>query len=457
MLMIPALAVLLTYVYWRPQQVFEFLSPISLNLVVAFALLGLVLDLRLKQVRLRGSPLLVLLGALTAWCIATVAIQAPGRLGDNLGRFTIALLVFVLVSEGLQTTRALGVVARVLFSFTVGLAALGVHQGLQPSVCYIPGTGPIYDSAKDVSDGRPCATRADCHEGGDPAVEAYVCEHPGALGTHSIGGRVRYRGILEDPNELAWALCMGLPLAFALYEQRRSKARLAVLAGAVVLAGACTVMTQSRSGQLGMLAMVGVYFVRRFRTRGLVAAAALGLPLLLLGGRSGTAAEASTEERLLCWAEAISMWREHPVLGVGAGQFTDHYYTTAHNSFLLALAELGPLGMLLWSAAVYYAFKMTVRAQLDLADRPEAAPARSWAMALLASLVGLVISSMFLTLTYHTVLWIYLGLAGALYSAIRTHAPEFRVRFGWRDAALVVAGDVVLVAVIAVYLRVKGV
>jgi hypothetical protein len=64
---------------------------------------------------------------------------------------------------------------------------------------------------------------------------------------------------------------------------------------------------------------------------------------------------------------------------------------------------------------------------------------------------------MFLTLTYHTVLWIYLALVGALYSAIRRHAPEFKVRFGWKDFGIVVVADIALLLFVSVYLRFKGV
>ena len=177
------------------------------------------------------------------WCILTVAIKAPGKLGDNLGRFAISLIVFVVLSEGLPTLKGLGTIGRVLFAFTIGLAALGVHQGMSQKVCFQPGSGPVYDATKDFSDGRMCDTRQDCYDGGDPNVAVYACEHPGLFSTHSIGGRVRYRGILEDPNELSWALSMGLPLAFALYELRRTRMRLLGLIVGILLAGICTVMT----------------------------------------------------------------------------------------------------------------------------------------------------------------------------------------------------------------------
>jgi hypothetical protein len=83
--------------------------------------------------------------------------------------------------------------------------------------------------------------------------------------------------------------------------------------------------------------------------------------------------------------------------------------------------------------------------------------ARSWATALLASLAGLIISAAFLSIAYHALLWVFLGLAGALYAGIRKHDPEFRVRFGLRDMALVFAADTVLVAAIALYIRIKGI
>jgi hypothetical protein len=57
----------------------------------------------------------------------------------------------------------------------------------------------------------------------------------------------------------------------------------------------------------------------------------------------------------------------------------------------------------------------------------------------------------------HAVLWINLGLVGALYAAIRIHDPTFRVRFGWRDLGLVAAFDFLFVFAVAMYLRLKGI
>jgi O-antigen ligase len=277
------------------------------------------------------------------------------------------------------------------------------------------------------------------------------------MGTTSTTGRVRYRGIFQDPNELAWALSLALPFAFVWFERRPAAQRRGAIVGAVLVLAivvVCNIMTRSRSGQISLLATMGTYFIRRFGWRGIAAGAVLGIPIVLLGGRSD---ESSTEERLECWAEALSLWRENPVFGVGARQFGQHHYLTAHNSALLSLAETGPIGLFLFTAIIYLAFKIALTVQRDLADRPEAAAARSAAFAMVAGLVGMVASSLFLSLSYHMALWIMLGFAGAIQAVVHRYDPEWRLRWRWRDTWTVVAIDVVLIAATAVYLRLKGV
>jgi hypothetical protein len=446
----------LTYLYWRPHQILDLFRFLTINLSLSLAGFAYLLDLRGGAVRPRGSPLLALLGGFTLWCLITMVVRAPDRMGDQLVKLAIPFLVVVLVSEGIQSLRAFQVVGRTLLLFTVGLAALGVEQGLAPTGCFLTYEVEVADAVATGFDGRACSTREQCYEGGAPNAE-YLCEHQGWLGTASFAGRVRYRGVLEDPNELAWALSMGIPFIFAFYEERPSRARLLLTLAGIGVTVACVIMTESRSGQLSLLANLGVYFIRRYRARGVAAALLAAVPLLLLGGRSDANAQSSTDERLNCWSEAMGMWRENPIMGVGSGQFLEHHFQTAHNSFLLALAEVGPIGLLLWTSAIYFAIKVTVRVQTDLRGNEEAAVARSWATALMASMVGLVMSAIFLSLTYHPILWIFLGMIGALYAVVRKHQPDFQVTFRLPDLMLVGALDVGFISFIAVYLRLKGV
>jgi O-Antigen ligase len=456
MFVLPAIAALLAFVFLRLHEVVEVLRPLTINVLVAVIVLAYVLDVRLGFVRPRGSPLLVLILGMFSFSVFSLLVKAPTTFGHQILILGTSLIAFLAVSEGVQTFRALGVVAGVLVALTLALALMGVYQGFQPKICYLRGSDLPGDPAGEIVDGRPCEKRAQCNEGGVFGGE-YLCEHPGLLGTRSIGGRVRYRGLLEDPNELCFALAMGAPLALGLYERRRTLRRLLLALTTFAASTVCAIMTHSRSGQASILAVLGVSFMRRFGRRGVVVSAVLGVPLLILGGRTGAEADSSSRQRLECWAAALSMWRENPFMGVGQGQFTQRHFLTAHNSFLLTLAELGPLGLVLFTATVYFAFKIALRAQVELADRPEAAVARSWATAIMASLAGMTVSAFFLSVPYNVILWIFLALAGSFYAAVRRHAPNWRVRFGFGDLVVVVMADAVIVVGLQLYTRLKGV
>jgi O-antigen ligase len=270
---------------------------------------------------------------------------------------------------------------------------------------------------------------------------------------------VRYLGVLQDPNELSLAGGVGLPVAFALAESRKKTlSRRAVSVITFALVFLCAVLTGSRGGQIVFIAVLAVYVFYRFGAKGLLIGPFVGAPILLLGGRNGEEASSSTLERLDCWASALSIWRSHPIFGVGLGQFTEHNYMTAHNSYLLALAEMGLPGMVLFTIIIYISAKIPFvvlrdvgAPAMDGGAMVGASIVRPWAVGLIAAFTGFAVGIFFLSFTYHYVLWIYIGLSGALYSAVRTHHGAFKVRFGIRDLAAVVAMDVAVIGFVHIY------
>lgn len=152
-------------------------------------------------------------------------------------------------------------------------------------------------------------------------------------------------------------------------------------------------------------------------------------------------------ERLECWWTGLHLLVGSPAYGVGSGQFTEYHYLTAHNAYILSAAELGLPGLLLWTAVLYVAAKIPIQAL----RHPVAPVARTWALALLASMAGLLNGIMHLSYVYKDVLWIYVGLTGVLYQAIRRHDPTFRVEFGLRDLGLVALVDTALVVALVGY------
>jgi hypothetical protein len=462
MFAIPGILALLAFIYMRPLEFVPALKALPmLYLVFALAIFGLVLDLKLRKSRPIAAPQLGWVIAFFFWCMITVAVRMPAKLVHEALPIAVAIALYVIIGHGVQTFRAFQMVAGWLLGIVLVLSCLGIYQGSAPYGCHVIDTSNEGDLSVGVYDGRPCVDQQECRDNDPEPGADYLCERVGLFGTHSIGrGRVRYLGPLQDPNELSLALGIGLPFAFAFLERKRSAPRWALLLVSLAAVAWCTVLTQSRGGQLVFISAIGAYFVKRYGWKGMALGAILGAPLLLLGGRSGEEADASSIERLECWYEGMSMFKQWPGFGVGAGNFTEHHFLTAHNSYVLAPAEIGFPGMVIWSSIMYITTKTPVAALRRLsgprAAGPEADVARAWAMGLLASLIGLLVGIFFLSFCYHQVLWIYIGLSAAFYCAMKRHDPGFEVRYGWRDFLLVVAADIGLIALIFVYTRVKA-
>jgi hypothetical protein len=152
----------------------------------------------------------------------------------------------------------------------------------------------------------------------------------------------------------------------------------------------------------------------------------------------------------------MDMIRAYPVPGVGAGQFVDHAYggMTAHNSYVLAAAELGLPGSLLWLVLVY----ASVKIPWAIASSPsrEFAPFQPYAVALVVAFAGMLVGVFFLSFCYKALLFVYLGLAGALFGAVKRACPSFDVRITLTEVAGIAVADAAILLFVLVYSHVKG-
>jgi hypothetical protein len=460
MFALPGTLALVFLIYVRPQEVFPWMEALPLlYLCFALALFGLVVDVRLRVTRTEMAPQLPWALALGLWCVVATAVNAPDRLISTAMAMAIMLTLFSVIAQGVQLFRAFHVVAALLLGLAGFLAIVGVEQGRSDFGCVM-----IDEDDGDLTtgsyDGRACEVASDCLQDDPEPGRRYMCERIGLLDTTSIGGgRVRYRGVLQDPNELSLAVSVGMALAFAFFGVKPSVTRAALAAAVVLVATWCLYYSQSRGGQLVYLAVLGVYAVQKWRWKAVIGGGAAALLVLLLlspGGERSDAA-ASAEERLNAWAVGLELLRVNPFFGVGHAQFVEHYYLTAHNSYVLAPAELGLPGMLLWMIVVYLSAKIPLVALARYREGPGATLVRPWATAVLASLAGVYVGAFFLSFCYHFVLWIHLGLAGALYGAIRRHDRDFRVRFGVFDLLAVIGACAGLLMGLWFYLRLKGI
>jgi hypothetical protein len=422
-------------------------------LFFGLAALGFLVDLASGTLSWTPTPTLPWAIGFMLWSIATVLLRARDDLWPSTLKLCMIVAVYFLIAHGTTTFRSFSVVAGLVLACTLAVAAVCVYQGLQPMQCV------AFQSEQDLEtqgspDGRPCVKPSDCFENPEDWELTYQCERVGLRGFTTIQGRVRYVGVLQDPNEAALAVCLGIPIAIARYQRRPGARRLLVLCLTILLAGAAAVMSQSRGGQLVFLTVFLVYFLKRYGVKGLLAALPFCVPVLLYGGREG--AESSTEARLECQAAGIDMFRHSPLTGVGFGQFTEHYTQTAHNSFVLAPAELGVVGMVLWAMILWISVKVCL-VSLRTATGPQSDEARTWALALLSALAGTCVGILFLSFNYHFLLGILFGLVSAYHGVRAREEPGWRLRVGVKDVALVAVANLALIALLFVYIRAKGI
>lgn len=464
MFALPGIVALIFTIYVRPQEIHPDLQRLPLlYLFFAVAIFGLAVDLRLRVNKFSATPQLPWAVLLFLWSAVATALNAPDAVVRTALEFAVPVTLYVVMAHSVHTFRAFQWVTGTVLALTVLLAAVGAQQGVAPWGCVRVDPDRTGDITIGEPDGRACRPLEDldCYLRGEPEPGAdYICEHVGMLGTTSVAGRVRYRGVLQDPNELALALGIGLPLAFAFAGRRRNGWRAILAGGTLALVAVAVYFTQSRGGLLVIAGVLGVYALHRWKWKAATAMlmmAPVALFILLRGSEGGRVdAAASTEERYEAWATGIQMFRDSPLFGVGHGQFVEHHYLTAHNSYILALAELGLIGMFLWGAVLYLTVKIPLAALIRYHAREEARVARVWALALLAAFGGLLVGIFFLSFAWHLIFWAYVGLSGAFYSAVRTHDPEFSVRMTLRDWGLLAAGAGTLVVLLFTYLRFRG-
>ncbi|MFP3941975.1 MAG: O-antigen ligase family protein, partial [Thermoanaerobaculia bacterium] len=297
----------------------------------------------------------------------------------------------------------------------------------------------------------------------------------------------RIAGPLGDPNFFAQILLVLVPIALALAAGapgagRAGLARRGVALGAAGLLVAGTVLTYSRGGALALAVVLGLSLAAR-GVRGREIAGALVVLVLVWvvlpagftrrlttleqlsgGGEAALHPDSSFEKRKLVTASAWRMFLDHPVLGVGAGNYTTRFGPYAervgspareydepfgpnypHNLYLEVGAETGLVGLALFGAALaaLLAGLETARRRLVLAHAAEAGGGgrtpRAWgdfgssaalARGVQIALVGYLVSSLFLHGQFQRYLWVLFALAVAFGDLGRRAAARGEVPAG---------------------------
>jgi hypothetical protein len=435
---IPGVAALIVFILVRPQEFVPLLQRVPfLHLFTALAVVGWVIDIRLRRLTPVTSPGFRWACVFMLWSIITIAAVASDLLLGKVVEIFIQFALYATIALGVQKLRTFQHLAAIIMAACLFVALVCFHQGLAPKQCI--GSAERTESG-GMPDGRICETNEQCgHNVPDDWLGLeFRCEHVGLFGTYSVEERVRYRGKLQDPNEVAVTLNAGaLSILIAFFRRKNHPIMLTACLGGIGLILVTDYLTQSRGGQVGALLVFFIYLLRKYGIMAMAPAALLALPVMMLGGRSGENADASTQLRYEAWAKGVSMFRSSPIFGVGHGQFVEHHYLTAHNSFVLTFAELGLPGFFIFVSMIFLTFKTLIAGLRELRGVPGSEAADVWGMALLSSFAGMLFQINTLSFAYHVVLWIFFGLTEAWVGAVRHHRPQFEIRLSWRDLGII--------------------
>ncbi|HET7617677.1 MAG TPA: O-antigen ligase family protein [Vicinamibacterales bacterium] len=309
------------FLFLRPQNSFALLQALHPTELCAIgATIALVMSrISRGQPVTRITPELVGIVAFGAVMLATApfSVWPGGVIGEFRNGFVKVMIVYVLIVNTVNTPKRLEAITWLL------VAACG-YIGFRAVLDYVRGVNLI-------ENGRV----------------------QGALTT-----------IFQNPNDMALNMVALLPLAI-FFAMRRTKTshRLFALACTVVMLGAI-VASHSRSGTVGLAAMMFVLAAFAVRRRpGAVAAGALALVISLpflpasYWERLQSITDASKDEtgsreaRETLFRESWRAFVENPLTGVGAGQFVNWDpegrevpWRESHDVFLQVASEMGIAG-----------------------------------------------------------------------------------------------------------------
>src|SRR5690606_13597217 len=153
-----------------------------------------------------------------------------------------------------------------------------------------------------------------------------------------------------DPNDLGMFFVMTLPFVVLFFLQGGFVTKvIAALCGAYILYG--VYLTNSRGALVSLVAMAAVFSYLNWGKMKTILTGVLLSPALIfifMKFRSIDVDEESAAGRVDSWYEGMQLFFWRPLLGVGQGNFLDYHHITAHNSYVLTLAELGLSGYFLW-------------------------------------------------------------------------------------------------------------
>lgn len=250
--------------------------------------------------------------------------------------------------------------------------------------------------------------------------------------------------IAGDANYFALDACLVLPVAFLFVWRSRILWERVFALGCLVATIGSTFLGGSRGGLLGLgAAFIWLVWHSPRRLRNIVVLSILMTPPLLLSPFSPVRRLTHPQpgdlngerNRLIAWKAGIRMIEQHPLLGIGLGEFKplmDSYAdpgvnidTIAHNTYLEVAAETGLPCFLVFLTMLLFTYRSLGQVR-RLAS--ESGPPLLYVAAtgLQASFAGYLVGAFFLSSEYMKLFWLWVFLSMVLPSFLAIQKDDLQ-------------------------------
>ena len=259
---------------------------------------------------------------------------------------------------------------------------------------------------------------------------------------HTVSSGFRPGGkVLGDANYFSLAAMLTLPIGYfyLMSEPRPFYRRVTVVC--VLITSVAIAVSGSRGGLLALFAFIAFVVMRsRRRLRNFCLLVLILIPPMLLVPKNpisrmlkpDVADRLAVRTRIETWKAGIRMCKEHPLMGIGLGEFKTLIGTyaedprlskLAHNTYLEIAAELGIVCLIVYLFLIFETYR-SLRWTSEIAKRMHAPLLYGIATGMQGGIVGFLVSSFFLSAEYVKVFWFYVFFSIVLVRVSRAWARQ---------------------------------
>lgn len=246
--------------------------------------------------------------------------------------------------------------------------------------------------------------------------------------TQRVAGVIK--GLFDNSNDLALHLVTMIPIAFALGIEKKGLGRKLFYFPIALLMVAAVIITFSRGGFLGLIAMTLVLARKLSRRSKGMAMATLVLGVIFFfavapasySGRLATIFDSasditgSSSQRSQVLKRSILVALRYPLFGVGIGNFHHKSFQElgTHNAYTQVAAETGIPAMIAYLIFLVHPLRKLRLMEREMYERNDTSRFYYLAIGLQASLVGFMVASFFAAVAYQWYIYYLVGYAIAL-------------------------------------------